>query len=239
MASARTDRQGRVERRTPRWVPPRHPSPQAMPPARTPRTRSAPERSDGLTPHVDRHSPEPPAATRTTQRRRGSDTKETPVRKVRKQGGHEDGTATIPPHGPPPPDAERGGAVDRDRQGGIQRPECPRTSVLNQRIGEIRSTAHTQHRAGPGVWRAYADRPTVRGRLDPQNHAGSGVWQWTFTGSQLDRAGHPRWRGRRSRRAAEHRRARGHPSGTVLRLTHQTLVRGVRGVMVAFAVINP
>lgn len=61
------------------------------------------------------------------------------------------------------PDAERGGAVDRDRQGRVQRPECPRTGVLNKRIREIRSTANWQHRAGPGVWRAYADRPTVPG----------------------------------------------------------------------------
>lgn len=59
------------------------------------------------------------------------------------------------------PDAERGGAVDRDRQGRGQRPECPRTSVLNQRIREIRGTANRQHRAGPGVWRAYPGRPTA------------------------------------------------------------------------------
>lgn len=61
------------------------------------------------------------------------------------------------------PDAERGGAVDRDRQGRVQRPGRPRTSVLNQRIREFRGAANRRHRAGPGVWRAYADRTAAPG----------------------------------------------------------------------------
>ncbi|MBB4781018.1 hypothetical protein BJY27_001979 [Streptomyces rapamycinicus] len=137
------------------------------------------------------------------------------------------------------PGAERGWAVGRDRQDRVQRPECPRTSVWTS--GSGRSGAPRTGNTEPG--RAYGGHtPTGRRygvRLNPQNHAGSGVRQRTSRRSQPDRAGHPRWHGRRSRRPAEHRRARGHPYGTVLRLTHQTLMRRVRGVMVAVVGIVP
>ncbi len=128
-------------------------------------------------------------------------------------------------------------------RGGGQRPagrgSAPRMSP-DQRAepADPGDQGHRAHAAPgrAGRMRAYADRPRVPGRLDPQNHAGGGVRQRTFARSRFDQAGHPRWRGRRSRRPAEHRRAGGHPSGTVLRLTHQTL--RVRGVMVAVAVIT-